>query len=336
MKTSRIGSISALVISSLSTASIVHAIPLPDSGSCSGANAQCLTITATGSQGKAVQATSSSGIAVRGDSSGSYGLYGTSTSRSAIYGTSENNTGVEGQSGSGAGVFGQSQSSNGIHGVTQATAASGVYGLNFSGFGYGTAGRAQGAGVAIYGDNTSANGWAGLFDGRLQVNGQALKPGGGSWASTSDQRVKKEVKEFHPGLAQLLKVRPVLFKYNGLAGTADDGKEYVGVIAQELEKVLPGMVSSRMATLHEGDEHQTTIRQVDPSAFTYLLINAVKEQQKVIERQEVRIARLEGRGGATMSSFWPDNLGREVAFALMALGLVAVIRKSRWSRRWPT
>lgn len=111
----------------------------------------------------------------------------------------------------------------------------------------------------------------------LTVSGQAYKTGGGSWAATSDIRVKKDVADFTPGLSALEHVRPVRYKYNGLGGTNDNGQEYVGVIAQELERVLPFMVSAERKKLRESDRDTTDIKQVDPSAFTYVLINAVHE-----------------------------------------------------------
>jgi hypothetical protein len=107
---------------------------------------------------------------------------------------------------------------------------------------------------------------------RFDATGAAYKPGGGSWATLSDRRVKRNVLPFADGMNVLNSIRPVTFEYNGLGGTADIGKVYVGVIAQELQQVAPTMV----------DETGEYLR-VDPSAFTYLLINAVKEQQAQIE-----------------------------------------------------
>jgi len=107
--------------------------------------------------------------------------------------------------------------------------------------------------------------------------GTAEKPGGGQWSATSDARVKKDVENLSYGLAALERVRPVTFKYNGLGGTKEDNVKYVGVVAQELEKALPFMVTSKKAKLRADDVTPTDIKQVDPSAFTYVLINAVKE-----------------------------------------------------------
>ncbi|RYF53868.1 MAG: hypothetical protein EOO39_40170, partial [Cytophagaceae bacterium] len=80
--------------------------------------------------------------------------------------------------------------------------------------------------------------------GNLTLNGTtASKAGGGAWTATSDSRLKKEVKQFKDGLAQVLGINPVKYHYNELSGY-DTSKEFVGVIAQELQKVAPYMVGN--------------------------------------------------------------------------------------------
>lgn len=116
--------------------------------------------------------------------------------------------------------------------------------------------------------------WFGLA---MQPGMTASKDGGGMWNSPSDARIKKDIVDFGPGLDALEKVRPVKFKYNGLGGSSDNGVEYVGVVAQELEKTLPFMVTSHKERLRKNDKDLTDIKQVDPSAFTYMLINSVKQ-----------------------------------------------------------
>ena len=138
--------------------------------------------------------------------------------------------------------------------------------------------------------------------------------------------MKRDVKDFRQGLAELRDVHPVKFKYNGLGGTTDDGTEYVGVVAQELEKILPAMVTSMKAKLHKEDAVETEIKMVDPSEFTYLLINAVQEQQKTIELQERRIAGLERGRTPLLSSLVSGGLGG-MALGLVPLGLIAGRRR---------
>lgn len=129
----------------------------------------------------------------------------------------------------------------------------------------------------------------------LHVNGSAGKPGGGSWTASSDRRLKKDIRDFSDGLDILKKINPVWFKYNGLADMPDDGKNYVGVIAQDMQRVAPYMISTFM-----DPQTNTEYLNYDSNAVTYILINSVKEQQiqievlkKQIEEQEKRLSRLE-------------------------------------------
>ena len=116
---------------------------------------------------------------------------------------------------------------------------------------------------------------------KLHVNGTAGKPGGGTWTATSDKRLKKNIDSYTDGLEQVLAIRPVKYQYNELAGT-DTDVEYVGVIAQELQKVAPYMVG-------KFDLDGTEYLDVDNSAMTYMLINAVQEQQDMIKTQQTII-----------------------------------------------
>jgi hypothetical protein len=179
------------------------------------------------------------------------------------------------------------------------------------------------------------NGLAYWGTGGIQVTGSAVKPGGGSWSATSDARVKKDILDFTTGMAALKQVHPVTYRYNGLGKTTDDGKRYTGVIAQELEQLLPSMVNIRMQKLKPGDAEDTDVREVDPSAFTYILINAVKEQQATIDRQEARIAALEKANAHPLSFGGTGTAGAGVGIAGFALaGALLVSRKNKREQRF--
>jgi hypothetical protein len=111
------------------------------------------------------------------------------------------------------------------------------------------------------------------------------KTNGGSWTASSDVRLKTNIRHYTEGLDKVLGIQPVHFKYNGLSGY-DTSKEHIGVIAQELENVAPHMVSTYEK---DGEEYL----QVDNSAMTYMLINAVKEQQSQIKILEQRLSETE-------------------------------------------
>jgi hypothetical protein len=123
----------------------------------------------------------------------------------------------------------------------------------------------------------------------FSVNGNASKVGGGSWQTFSDRRLKKDIKPFSDGLSTLMKINPVSFKYNGLGGYLANGKDYIGVIAQEVKTVAPYMVETVTKKLNETDAKAEDLLMYDSSALVYILVNAVKEQQKQIESLQSKI-----------------------------------------------
>jgi Chaperone of endosialidase len=120
----------------------------------------------------------------------------------------------------------------------------------------------------------------------LSVNGNASKAGGGSWAAFSDSRVKRNVRQFTDGLATLQKINPVWFQYNNKSGYTDTIKTYVGVIAQDVEKVAPYMVE-KTKTANFDDQ-----RVYDSNALNYILVNSVKELAAKNEKVELENASL--------------------------------------------
>lgn len=115
----------------------------------------------------------------------------------------------------------------------------------------------------------------------LSVNGTADKPGGGSWGTFSDRRVKKDITDFKDGLNVIAKLNPVTYRYNERSGYKDLNKEYVGFIAQDVESTAPYMVNIIDDTKKSGLKDK---RELDESALTKILVNAIKEQQREIEK----------------------------------------------------
>ena len=123
----------------------------------------------------------------------------------------------------------------------------------------------------------------------FQVAGSAFKNDGSTaWLSTSDARVKEDVRDLELGLAELRLVRPVRYRYNGRAGTVA-GLPGIGVLGQEIEAIVPETV--RCVTAAAPDEPAfDDLRVFDPSALTYVLINAVKELAAKVEHLEQELA----------------------------------------------
>ena len=112
----------------------------------------------------------------------------------------------------------------------------------------------------------------------------AAKPGTSSWTISSDRRLKQNIQPFTDGLREIMLIRPVTYQYNSTS-KYDSQPEYVGVVAQELRPVTPYMV-------YENEEGYLS---VNNSAMTYLLINAVQEQQRLIEALQAHTEQLERR-----------------------------------------
>jgi len=134
--------------------------------------------------------------------------------------------------------------------------------------------------------NGDVNIGGGPIDYMFSVNGDASKIGGGTWKVPSDRRLKKDITPFTDGLSQVLRMQPINFRYNGLAGISDTETQYVGVIAQDAQKVAPYTVK----TMKDG------YLEFDSNAVVYMLINAVKEQQAQIDKLEAQLKKL-NRGG---------------------------------------
>lgn len=76
----------------------------------------------------------------------------------------------------------------------------------------------------------------------LHVNGSAGKPGGGSWSTASDARLKHQVAPLHGMLDQLLRLHGVSFEYIDPAAVNELQGTRTGLIAQEVAPVFPDWV----------------------------------------------------------------------------------------------
>jgi hypothetical protein len=125
---------------------------------------------------------------------------------------------------------------------------------------------------------------------RLHVNASdAAKVGGGSWIVASDKNLKQEVVPYQEGLSQVMEIEPVWFRYNGKAGLPTD-KKYVGVIAQQVQKVAPHMIGEFIYQDSTGKEQKYL--DYDANALTYMMVNAIKELKSENEQLKNEIAQI--------------------------------------------
>ena len=100
---------------------------------------------------------------------------------------------------------------------------------------------------------------------------------------SSDERLKNNIQVISNPIEKVKEIRGVTWEWNNEASEAAKQTPNVGVIAQEVEKVLPELVHDR----------ENGYKGVDYSKLTGLLIEVVKTQQEKIESLESRLDKLE-------------------------------------------
>jgi hypothetical protein len=133
--------------------------------------------------------------------------------------------------------------------------------------------------------------------GNLTIFGStATKASGTTWANPSDIRLKDNVQDFAKGLTELLQVNVKTWEYNGKGGTTA-GTKGIGVIADEIETVLPETVDTYKAKLNIDDTKEADIKRFDATEITWLLVKAIQEQQTIIESLKTDIVALKAKVG---------------------------------------
>jgi hypothetical protein len=115
----------------------------------------------------------------------------------------------------------------------------------------------------------------------FQDNAKSLGTGGSRWTAvyavngtvqTSDIRFKTNIKPLAYGLDEIMKLKPVSYSWK-----SDLSSKKVGLIAQEVQKIVPEVViNDETLGMNYGE-------------LVPVLINAIQEQQKTIEQLEARI-----------------------------------------------
>ncbi len=101
----------------------------------------------------------------------------------------------------------------------------------------------------------------------------------GAYFTLSDLRAKKDIEQSPDVLEKVMQLQ--VKKYHFLQNQTSDKKHY-GMIAQDVEKIFPEIVSHKVG---KGQE----VHAVNYSAYGVIAIKAIQEQQKKIEQQEQKI-----------------------------------------------
>ena len=98
---------------------------------------------------------------------------------------------------------------------------------------------------------------------------------------TSDRRLKQDISPLPYGLSTLMALQPVSFRWK----SDPDGPRKIGLIAQEVQAVLPEVV-------HQAEDPEAPLG-VNYAELAPLLIQAIQEQQRLMEAQAAKIGNLE-------------------------------------------
>ena len=107
--------------------------------------------------------------------------------------------------------------------------------------------------------------------GDLHVDGNII----GYSSTISDQRLKGNINKIENALDKLMQISGYTFTYN------HDGKQSAGVIAQEVESILPSAVQSTNLVFNE--DNNVEFKTVQYDQLTGLLIEAIKDLKAEIE-----------------------------------------------------
>ena len=113
---------------------------------------------------------------------------------------------------------------------------------------------------------------------KLWVNGDA--GGATDWYNDSDERLKKNITPIEDALDKISRLEGVYFEWQD-AENRPDGRR-VGLIAQEVEKVVPEVVDKK------GEFYSMATAGLVP-----VLIEAIKEQQEQIDELRAKLAKLQ-------------------------------------------
>ncbi len=197
----------------------------------------------------------------------------------------------ESTSGSGVGIFAYAWGSAG-------STHYGVYGYgvnattDFGIYGYASGGTSN---YGVYGYASGGTYYAGYFSGNLAYTG--------SFINASDAKFKENVADYSGALSRIMQVRPRTYTFK--SGSDFDrysfsaGVHY-GFVAQELEQVFPELVVTAIQppeTDQKGNPKGDPVnyKGIKSMEMIPILLQAIQEQQKLIEDLQAKVSKLENR-----------------------------------------
>ncbi|MFT4540779.1 MAG: hypothetical protein ACI835_003237 [Planctomycetota bacterium] len=131
--------------------------------------------------------------------------------------------------------------------------------------------------IGIDSSTGSAISYAGYFDGDVHVTGDVF----GTTITPSSRRWKDQIETLEDPLETLGKLRGVSYRW------VETGEDHIGFVAEEVAEVMPEVVSF--------EDDGETARGLDYGRMSALLVESVKAQQVLIERQDSQLTELQAQ-----------------------------------------
>ena len=148
---------------------------------------------------------------------------------------------------------------------------------SLAGGGYITTGNVNGQNIVIDENEIMARNNGGVSNLNLQVEGGNVTVGG-AVVHTSDRRLKKDIEAIGYGLKEIMELAPKKYFWKNREET---DKKSFGLIAQEVADIVPELV--------EGKETEDEFLAVNYTEIVPILINAVQEQQQMIDTLKMKL-----------------------------------------------
>jgi hypothetical protein len=188
----------------------------------------------------------------------------------------------------GGGIYGQVMSGNntGFAGVQGEYSGTNLSGAGVRGISYNSSTGVEGV------DNTGL-GWAVLAYGAIGATD-------GFW-NASDRKLKKNISTIKNALNKIVLLNGVEYDFDTekYKNYSLSNRHHLGFIAQELESVIPEAVTTKTISStnlgkqnYKGNTETMGIKVINVDAIIPLIVEAIKEQQKLIEQQQTQIEEL--------------------------------------------
>ena len=127
--------------------------------------------------------------------------------------------------------------------------------------------------------NTGAS--AAVMNAFLAEGGDWYTNDGTTSSIASDERLKKDIRDFTHGLSVVNQLNPVYYKFNGKGGRNEDTEDRVGMLANIVKDIAPDVVKT---TVGELDGVDTDLYTMSYDKLIFYAINAIQELSAEVEK----------------------------------------------------